>query len=84
MDLRKHVAFVLLTIISICAKAQEPIDLFSDEPRLSADFILRDDVHTDLPQRIEGPVTAFAENALELTVAEVQTDFVAADLYVLE
>ena len=45
---------------------------------------LRDDVHADLQQRVEQPVPTFAEQSLELAVAEVQTHLVAADLDSLE
>jgi hypothetical protein len=40
--------------------------------------------YLDLAQRVEEPVPASAEQALELAVAEVQTHFVAANLDTLE
>src|SRR5687768_7497364 len=36
------------------------------------------------PKRVKQPVTTSRQNSLELAVSEIQTDFVAADLYSLE
>ena len=51
-----------------------------DEPRIT----LRYDVDPDLLERIEEPVRTGREQTLELTVAEEQAHFVAADLVALE
>jgi hypothetical protein len=56
------------------------VELFVLQPRRA----LRYDVHPDLAQRVEQPVTAGFERVDELAVAEVQTDFVGVDLNSLE
>jgi hypothetical protein len=45
------------------------VELLVREPRRA----LRDDLNLDLAQRVDEPVPTFAQQALELAVAEVQT-----------
>ena len=51
------------------------VELVVNQPRIT----LRHNLHAVLQQWIEQPVPTFAQESLELTVAEVQTDFVAAN-----
>ena len=69
-----------LSQISECATLDDDVQLVVLDPRIS----LRDHVDADLPQRIEQPVPTCGQQSLEFTVAEVQTDFVAANSYSLE
>ena len=57
-------------------RLDDHVELLVGQPRGA----LRDDLHLDLAQRVEEPVPARAEQALELAVAEVETHFVAANL----
>ena len=52
------------------------VELLVGKPRLS----LRNNIDLHLAERVEEPVPTRGQQALELAVAEVQTDFVAANL----
>ena len=62
------------------ARLDDHIELLVGQPRGA----LRDDLHFHLAQRVEEPVPTSAEQALELAVAEVQANFIAANLDHLE
>ena len=61
-------------------RLDDHVELLVHEPRLA----LRDDLDANLVPRVEQPVATTRKQAIELPIAEVQTDFVAADIDVLE